>query len=378
MDNVYEIVNNLLDDLGISISFEKMYGLDLFPKCLTDSKGIITIYENDKLYNLLLLYSFAIIDGYDFGVTINRLNLLYSLLELNDYEGAHETLDKIIDDIHSRGNDSASRNITTFNLDDQELIQHLFILLHEIFHVVIGNNNELAKSYLDNTRTLINEILDFELENFNLCREDLLSVERISEAITSINSIFQDSYKDNNQEFIQLELHVIFNNLKNFHDIVTEINKSSKHYIVEEIACDLFAWESITNLFCHQKESQKIVEINTISLALLYSMEFNENILSQFRPRKHAKYEYNGVRALIRQKCLRYALNAVFPSFGIKYYWKNLDSNFKRVFEESVRFIQLDEFTSTYKVFNGSRLPYNKQKEKFIIEKIDSLFSTLA
>lgn len=373
MANVYDIINPVLNELGISISFEKMYGLDLFPKCTEDNNGTVTIYENDKLYHLLLLYNLAIVYGYKLGFTINRLNLFYSLLELNDYEGASNILDQIIVDIESCQNQLSSSDKISLEVDSQEFVQHLFILLHEVFHIVIENNHSLALVYLNMSQNLINEILEFELNEYNLCKDDLSSNERI---LRAIDSLIPDSLSKDDKEFMQSQLIGIADQLKAFYDTVISIKQSGKHYIVKEIACDLFAWIFMANLICPQKEDHDLIEINAISLGLLYAMEFNENILSQFRPKKHAKYEYNGIRASIRQKCLRYALNWVSSTAGIKYYWKDLDSNFKKVFKDSINFIQLDDFTRTYKVFTGLKLPYNKQKEGLLIDKINSLFST--
>lgn len=363
----------LLNELEISISFKKMYGLNLFPKCTEDNTGAITIYENDKLYQLLPLYNLAIVDGYEFGMTINRLNLFYSLLELNDYEEASETLDQIIADIKSYQELLISSDKIPSKVGSQEFVQHLFILLHEIFHIVIEHNHKLAPVYLAMSQNLINEILEYELNEYNLCKDDLSSNERI---LSAINSLIPDSISKADQEYMQSQLIGVADQLKVFYDTVIAINHSDNHYIVKEIACDLFAWVFMVNLICPQKELHDLIEINALSLALLYAMEFNENILSQFRPKKHAKYEYNGIRALIRQKCLRYALNLVSSTAGIKYYWKELDSNFNKVFKDSINFIQFDDFTRTYKVFSGLKLPYNKQNEGLLIDKINSLFST--
>lgn len=309
-----QIADSVRYQYGFDVETEIVRGSEFFPENYTvATEGGATgfIRFNPKVKAILTLYNRALERGEDIGETVTHYALFHAFLELDDYDNARRHLEAFRNEIRRL---KLGRRSEEERQDEENriLLQVYFTLFHESYHLIFNHLPEIRTSAMETTRELLRDMKD-ELEHqlSTVTTEELLSHPKTIEQIRSL--VPQGLSPDVREEIKKMILEEMSHHPYST-DYFDELLGGSDEPLLEELACDRLAW---LNFSLMAKEdgntSEDLLQFHLWFYVVFCAVDFNRNILSQYRPAVRAGHTYDGRRIVLRHGAFKTLLRQYQP-----------------------------------------------------------------
>lgn len=309
-----QIAESVRYQYGLDVETEIVRGCEFFPENYTvATEGGTTgfIRFNPKVKTILTLYNRALERGEDIGETVTHYALFHAFLELDDYDNARRHLEAFRNEIHRL---KLSRRSEEERQDEENriLLQVYFTLFHESCHLIFCHLPELKNSAMETTRELLHDMkMELEHQLSTVATEELLSHPKTLEQIHSL--VPQGLSPDVREEIKKMILEEMSHHPYST-DYFDELLGGSDEPLLEELACDRLAW---LNFSLMAKEdgytSEDLLQFHLWFYVVFCAVDFNRNILSQYRPAVRAGHTYDGRRIVLRHGAFKTLLRQYQP-----------------------------------------------------------------
>lgn len=321
-----QITDSIRHYYGIEVDCETTRGCEFFPEnkiLVTGAQTTRILRFNPKVETVLALYNRAIEGGEEIGDTVIRYALFHAFLELDDYDSARRHLQAFRDEVRRLKLDRCSRE-NREEAADRILLQVYFTLFHESFHIIFAHSPELKVSAMETTRELLRDMkTELEDQLSTITPEELLSHTKTKEQIEElIPQEFPPEMREAMRQQMQKEMEYHPYSPAYFDELIG----GSDEPLLEELSCDRQAWLN----FCTMAEGDGCTADDLLQFHLWFytvfcAMDFNRNLLSQYRPAVHARYTYNGPRIVLRHGAFKTLLRQYHPEVSRLAKGKHLD-----------------------------------------------------
>lgn len=299
---------------GVEVRTETIKGCDFFPENKTAVNGTqatSVLRFNPKVETVLTLYNRAIEGGEEIGDTVIHYALFHAFLELDDYDSARRHLQAFRDEIRRLKLDSSSQE-SREESTGRILLQVYFTLFHESFHIIFAHSPELKASAMETTRELLRDIkVELEDQLSTITSEELLSHAKTQE---QIEALIPTEFPPEIREAIKSQMMEEMGHHPYSPAYFDELIGGSDEPLLEELSCDRQAWLN----FCTMAEGDGYATDDLLQFHLWFytvfcAMNFNGNLLSQYRPVVRARYTYDGRRIVLRHGAFKALLRQYNP-----------------------------------------------------------------
>lgn len=299
---------------GFEVGTETIKGCEFFPENKTIVNGAqatSVLRFNPKVETILALYNRAIECGEEIGDTVIHYALFHAFLELDDYDSARRHLEAFRDEVRrlKLGNSfPESREESAGRI----LMQVYFTLFHESFHIIFAHSPELKASAMETTRELLRDMkVELEDQLSTITPEELLSHTKTREQIEAL--IPQELSPEMRGE-MRRQMQEEMGHHPYPPAYFDELIGGSDEPLLEELSCDRQAWLN----FCTMAEGDGCTTDDLLQFHLWFytvfcAMDFNRNLLSQYRPAVRARYTYDGRRIVLRHGAFKTLLRQYHP-----------------------------------------------------------------
>lgn len=324
---------------GIQAVPEIAHGADMFPESrtvTTDGQTRYAIRFNPKVQTVLPLYNLAMGDGADTGGTLCRHALFHAFLELDDYGSARRHLDAFIREIQCLHLDRRTREQRE-EARGQVLVQLYFIMMHESFHIIFRHSPESWKTAAETTRELLRDMKDELADQLSLVTGDgLLSHPKTQEHLAAL--IPQELPREEREAMMAQMLGEMKSHPYST-EYIDQLIGGSDDVLLEELACDRQAWLNFADMAVADGCSAgELLRFHLWLFAVFCAMDFNQAILSQYRPALHVRYRYDGKRVVLRHKAFKTLLRQYNPDVYrlIDHQYLELNKGLEAIFRTAV------------------------------------------
>lgn len=309
-----QIAESLRHYYGIRAVPEIAHGADMFP----ESKTVITegqtghaIRFNPKVQTVLSLYNLAMSDGTDIGETVCRYALFHAFLELDDYEAARRHLDAFRHEVQRLHLDHRTQDLRE-EAHGQILVQLYFIMMHESFHIIFRHSPESGKTAAETTQELLRDMKDELADQLSLITNDeLLSHPKTQEHLAAL---IPSTFPQEQREAMMAQMREEMKSDPYSTDYIDRLIDGSDDVLLEELACDRQAWLNFTDMATADGcSAEELLQFHLWFFVVFCAMDFNQAILSQYRPAIRAHYQYDGKRVVLRHKAFKTLLQQYNP-----------------------------------------------------------------
>lgn len=334
-----QMAESLRHYYGIQAVPEVAHGADMFPESktvTTDGQTSYAIRFNPKVQIVLSLYNRAMSDGTDIGETVCRYALFHAFLELDDYEAARCHLDAF------------RREVQRLHLDrrtpeqqeearGQLLVQLYFIMMHESFHIIFRHSPESGMMAAETTRELLRDMKDEQADQLSLITNDeLLAHPKTQEHLAAlIPPILPQEQRDAMMAQMREEM----KSDPYSTDYIDQLVNGSDEVLLEELACDRHAWLNFTDMATADGcSTEELLQFHLWFFVVFCAMDFNQAILSQYRPALRARYQYDGKRVVLRHKAFKTLLRQYHPEMYklINHQYLELNKGLEAIFRTAI------------------------------------------
>lgn len=309
-----KITDSIRHYYGIEVNIETIRGCEFFPENKTVETGTQTtrvLRFNPKVETVLALYNRAIECGEEIGDTVIHYVLFHAFLELDDYDSARRHLEAFRDEVCRLKLDQSAHE-SQEEADGRILIQVFFTLLHESFHLIFAHSPELKTSAMETTRELLRDMKEeLEYQLSIISPEELLSHAKTQE---HLDSFVPTEFSPEMREEMKKQMMNEMGQHPYFTGYFDELINGSDELLIEELSCDRQAWLN----FCTMVENDGCTTDDLLQFHLWFytvfcAMDFNRNLLSQYRPAVRANYTYDGRRIVLRHGAFKALLRLYNP-----------------------------------------------------------------
>lgn len=288
--------------LGVSINFRELYGADFFPhyeESKRNEEASCSICINHNMEVLMNLYNRVLVDKEAKGRAIIHYMLFYVYIESETYDSAEE---------HLR---AFQKELSSWQLDELEdekerlVVQVLFIILHEAYHILFHLKPEIKEQCLDEE---IRRQKDIQGEWEYLWqsakaegRGFILNEARRNASIL----IPQELPSDMKTEMMDEVLKEVVKNVIKPNDYDDLVNGDAP-VLLEELACDRLAWVYLMEHFKTQGiEENELLQMHYWAYIALNALDLDKAYNSWYRPIIHEKTQFDIKGVLLRHKSFR-------------------------------------------------------------------------
>lgn len=324
---------------GIQAVPEVAHGADMFPESktvVTDGQTGYAIRFNPKVQTALSLYNLAMSNGTDIGETVCRYALFHAFLELDDYEAASRHLDAFRREVQRLHLDRRTQEQQE-EARGQVLVQLYFIMLHESFHIIFRHSPESGKMAAETTRKLLRDMKNELADQLSLITNDeLIAHPKTQERLAAlIPPTLPQEERDAMMAQICEEMKA--------HPYSTEyidlLISGNDSVLLEELACDRQAWLNFVDMATADGcSTEDLLQFHLWFFVVFCAMDFNQAILSQYRPALRARYQYDGKRVVLRHKAFKTLLRQYHPEVYklINHQYLELHKGLEAIFRTAV------------------------------------------
>lgn len=330
-----QIAESLRHYYGIQAVPEVVHGADMFPENKTVATGGQTSYVirfNPKVQTVLSLYNLAMADGMDIGETVCRYALFHAFLELDDYEAARRHLDVFRREVQRLHLDRRSPEQRE-EARGQVLVQLYFTMLHESFHIIFRHSLESAKMAAETTRELLRDMKDELADQLSLVTNDeLLSHPKTQEHLAAL---IPPTLQLEEREAMMAQMCEEMKSNPYSTDYIDRLVDGSDNVLIEELACDRQAWLNFVNMATADGcSTEDLLQFHLWFFVVFCAMDFNQSILSQYRPALRAHYQYDGRRVVLRHNAFKVLLRQYNPEVyhQIRHQYLDLNKGLEAIF----------------------------------------------
>lgn len=311
---LWQIADAVRHHYGIRVDTGIVQGCEFFPECKTVVSGGETshlIRFNPKVETVLALYNRAMEYGQEIGETVTRYALFHAFLELDDYDSARRHLQAFRDEVRrlKLTGRSAEKRADASN---RILLQVYFTLFHESFHIVFNHSPELKASAMETTRELLRDMKE-ELEDqlSSITPEELLSH---AKTLEQIEALIPQELPQEMREAMREQMLGEMGQHPYSTAYIDSLISGDDELLLEELSCDRQAWLN----FCTMAEGDGCTADDLLQFHLWFytvfcAMDFNHNLLSQYRPVVHEGYTYDARRIVLRHGAFKTLLRQYHP-----------------------------------------------------------------
>lgn len=330
-----QIAESLRHYYGIQAVPEVVHGADMFPENKTMTTGGQTSYVirfNPKVQTILSLYNLAMGDGMDIGETVCRYALFHAFLELDDYEAARRHLDAFRREVQRLHLDRRSPEQRE-EARGQVLVQLYFTMLHESFHIIFRHSPESAKMAEATTRELLRDMKDELADQLSLITNDeLLSHPKTREHLAAL---IPPTLPQEEREAMMAQMCEEMKSHPYSTDYIDRLVDGSDNVLIEELACDRQAWLNFVNMATADGcSTEDLLQFHLWFFVVFCAMDFNQSILSQYRPALRVHYQYDGKRVVLRHNAFKVLLRQYSPEVyhQIRHQYLELNKGLEAIF----------------------------------------------
>lgn len=309
-----QIANSIHHYYDIEVGSEIVRGCEFFPECKNIVSGgeVARILRfNPKVETVLALYNRAMEHGQEIGETVTRYALFHAFLELDDYDSARRHLEAFREEV-CRLKLNCQRKESRKDASGRILLQVYFTLFHESFHIVFNHSPELKALAIETTRELLRDMkVELEDQLSTITPEELLSHAKTQE---QIETLIPQELPQEMREAMREQMLGEMGQHPYSTAYIDSLISGDDEPLLEELSCDRQAWLN----FCTMAEGDGCTADDLLQFHLWFytvfcAMDFNHNLLSQYRPVVHDGYTYDARRIVLRHGAFKTLLRQYHP-----------------------------------------------------------------
>ncbi|RJV26722.1 hypothetical protein [Bacteroides sp.] len=170
------------------------------------------------------------------------------------------------------------------------LVQLYFTMLHESFHIIFRHSPESAKMAAETTRELLRDMKDELADQLSLITNDeLLSDSKTQEHLAAL---IPPALPQEEREAMMAQMCEEMKSNPYSTDYIDRLVNGSDNVLVEELACDRQAWLNFVDMAtANGCSTEDLLQFHLCFFVVFCAMDFNQSILSQYRPALRAHYQ---------------------------------------------------------------------------------------
>ncbi|MDU4383423.1 MAG: hypothetical protein E7I65_18795 [Phocaeicola vulgatus] len=118
-------------------------------------------------------------------------------------------------------------------------------------------------------------------------------------------------------------------------DYIDRLVDGSDNVLIEELACDRQAWLNFVNMATADGcSTEDLLQFHLWFFVVFCAMDFNQSILSQYRPALRVHYQYDGKRVVLRHNAFKVLLRQYSPEVyhQIRHQYLELNKGLEAIF----------------------------------------------
>jgi len=277
---------------GIEIKLKEVNNGHLFPEVDVD-RAIIKY--NPKLATLLCLYDYTLQADNAPRELISHFSMYNAYLDHDDYQKAEEHLNRLTEKMNTL---DMGKDRWDYPID----LQQIFILLHETYHILFHKDPKMKENVMSIVRKRVQEL---KLDNEKLNTPEFTAKsnrEVLKQMKTLIPSEWPEELKAELAMGMDKQMPDNISKILDFSVFDTEIG----HHMMEEYACDLYAWSFLSEQFKMQKMPAETVLAGFVWIFMtLNIMDYDKFLKTLYKDQCHEKMIMNPQSAVLRHMFLR-------------------------------------------------------------------------
>lgn len=305
---------SLREYYGLEVVGQTAGGADMFPEngaVTADGHTRYVIRFNPRVQTVLRLYNLAMSDGADIGQTVCHYALYHAFLELDAYDAARRHLEAFRSEVRRLRLDRRRRK-SRKEADNRLLLQLYFIMMHESFHIVCRHSPETAAQCAATTRELLADIRAELSDQLSLVSNDELLAH--PKTLRHLAALIPSTLPEEERKAMAAVMREQMGEHPFTPEYIGRLIGGSDEVLIEELGCDRQAWLHFAAMATADGQTaEDLLQFHLWFFTVFCAMDFNNSLLSQYRPALRQRYRYDGSRVVLRHHAFKTLLRQYHP-----------------------------------------------------------------